>query len=263
MDDFLGLASFLKMTGGAAAVALAGALADGGGPLLAAMVMTLPTAATVSFIFLALDHSAAFISDAALGAVVMNAANAFWVVAYVLLARRLGATIAFVAALCCWAGVNVALLSIDWMLGSASLLAAMTYAAAFVIVRGYAHPQAAATARRIWWDLPVRMFVAAAVVGLTLVAAALLGPVASGMASAVPVSLTIATLFIQRRLGSATASSIAVMALPGLLGFAVAGVIVSIASEQVGKWPALTLGLVICLAWNAFFALRGRVRAPS
>lgn len=66
IDPWLGLL-LMKMAVAAAIVVSCSLLAERSGPLLAAMIATLPISAGPVYAFLAMDHDAAFISASALG----------------------------------------------------------------------------------------------------------------------------------------------------------------------------------------------------
>src|SRR5712691_3455854 len=76
--------------------------AERAGPVVGAMVATLPIAAGPAYIFLSLDHGPDFIADSALASLVVNAANCVFALAYTLLAQRRGLLLSVVPALAAW-----------------------------------------------------------------------------------------------------------------------------------------------------------------
>ena len=58
------------------------------GPVIGALVATLPISAGPSYVFLALDHDAAFIAEGALASLPINAATIVLGLIYVVLAQR-------------------------------------------------------------------------------------------------------------------------------------------------------------------------------
>ena len=72
----------------AAFVVTASIITERSGPVIGALVATLPISAGPSYVFLALDHDAAFIAEGALASLPINAATIFLGLTYVVLAQR-------------------------------------------------------------------------------------------------------------------------------------------------------------------------------
>src|SRR6201993_2757416 len=77
-----------RMVVAAAFVVSASFIAERTGPVIGALVATLPISAGPSYVFLALDHDAAFIAQGALASLPVNAATIFLGLTYVVLAQR-------------------------------------------------------------------------------------------------------------------------------------------------------------------------------
>ena len=97
------LAFAAKMATSAAVVVLASLLVERAGPVVGALVATLPLSAGPAYAFLAMEHGAAFVPASALASLPAVAATAAFVAAYVLLAQRRGAAASLAGALGCWA----------------------------------------------------------------------------------------------------------------------------------------------------------------
>ena len=67
----------LRMAITAAFVVTASVVTERSGPVIGALVATLPISAGPSYVFLALDHDAAFIAEGALASLPINAATIF------------------------------------------------------------------------------------------------------------------------------------------------------------------------------------------
>src|SRR5471030_1404304 len=87
----------LRMAITAAFVVSASVIAERSGPVIGALVATLPISAGPSYVFLALDHDAAFIAEGALASLPINVATIFLALVYVMLAQRHNALVS-------WAG---------------------------------------------------------------------------------------------------------------------------------------------------------------
>ena len=88
----------LRMAVTAAFVVSASVITERSGPVIGALVATLPISAGPSYVFLALDHDAAFIAEGALASLPINAATIFLGLTYVVLAQRHSALVSWPAA---------------------------------------------------------------------------------------------------------------------------------------------------------------------
>src|SRR6185503_11368457 len=92
----------VKMAVTAAFLLAATIVAERAGPLVGGLVATLPISAGPVYFFLALDHDAHFIAQAALGSLVTNALNAVFAVTYALLAQQRSLTVSLLGAYTVW-----------------------------------------------------------------------------------------------------------------------------------------------------------------
>src|SRR5436305_13280334 len=86
-------------------VVTASVITERSGPLIGALIATLPISAGPSYVFLALDHDAAFIAEGAVASLSVNAATVLLCLTYVLLAQRQRMLVSFSAALAVWIAV--------------------------------------------------------------------------------------------------------------------------------------------------------------
>src|SRR6476646_9724558 len=96
------LALALRMAITAAFVVTASVVTERSGPVIGALVATLPISAGPSYAFLALDHDAAFIAEGALGSLPINAVTIVLGLTYVVLAQRRGAIVSCLGAVAVW-----------------------------------------------------------------------------------------------------------------------------------------------------------------
>src|SRR5262250_2327408 len=106
----------LRMAVTAGFVVSASFIAERSGPVIGALVATLPISAGPSYVFLALDHDAAFIAEGALASLPINAATIFLGLVYVVLAQRHGALLSCTAAVAVWFGLAAIIRSVQWSL---------------------------------------------------------------------------------------------------------------------------------------------------
>src|SRR5271154_5927976 len=96
------LTLLLRMAVTAAFVVSASIITERAGPVIGALVATLPISAAPSYVFLALDHDAAFIAEGALASLPINAATIFLGLTYVVLAQRQSAAVSVGGAIAVW-----------------------------------------------------------------------------------------------------------------------------------------------------------------
>src|ERR1051325_8302311 len=106
----------LRMAVSAAFVVGASIVTERSGPALGALVATLPVSAGPSYVFLALDHDAAFVAQSAVASLPMNAATVLMSLVIVYLAQRFGMLVSLGAGLCVWLTIGVLVRLFDWSL---------------------------------------------------------------------------------------------------------------------------------------------------
>src|SRR5579864_9684527 len=92
----------LRMAITAAFVVSASIITERSGPVIGALIATLPISAGPSYVFLALDHDAAFIAEGALASLAINATTLVLMLVYVVLAQRWNAAISIGGAIAVW-----------------------------------------------------------------------------------------------------------------------------------------------------------------
>src|SRR5204863_8951341 len=104
----------LRMAITAGFVVSASVITERSGPALGALVATLPISAGPSYVFLALDHDAAFIAQGALASLPINAATIFLGLSYVVLAQRRSALVSCSAAVAVWIALALMTRTVHW-----------------------------------------------------------------------------------------------------------------------------------------------------
>ena len=253
----------LKMAITAAIVVTASLIAERTGPLLAAMVATLPVSAGPVYVFLALDHDAAFIAEAALGSMGSNMATTAFSLAYVMAAQRLSTWLSLALAFCAWGPVllffKAASLPIVALLGIIVCLFPVCHR----VVKPYLAARPAKAPRLAWYAIPLRAFFVAVLVGTVTSLSLRIGPQWSGFFATFPVVLSTLILFLQPRIGGPAAAAIIGSGILGLMGFGVALALVHLIARPLGVGPALSIGLMVCIAWNLGLMALARRRAQT
>src|SRR3979490_3582606 len=106
----------LRMAITAAFVVTASVITEKSGPVVGALVATLPISAGPSYLFPALHHDAAFIAEGALASLPINAATIFLGLTYVVLAQRQSAIVSCLSAVAVWVALASVIRTIHWSL---------------------------------------------------------------------------------------------------------------------------------------------------
>ncbi len=240
----------LKMAVAAGVVVSCSLLAERGGPMLAAMIATLPISAGPVYGFLALEHDAAFIAAGALGSMGSNLANAGLALVYVVLAQRLGTVVSLGAALAVWFAVVVGLRAVEPRFAIMVAATIVVFALLHRRFRPYLAARPLNPPGRPWYAIPLRAACVALLAGVVTTVSNHVGAGWSGVLAAFPIVLSSLIGMLQPRIGGpATAAIIANGAL-GLMGFGLALGFVHASAVALGSWLALGLGLAICVGWN-------------
>src|SRR5688572_32903218 len=113
-DLLFWLSLVLKMAVTAGFVIAAAMVAERAGPAIGALVATLPIAAGPAYVFVALDHDAAFISASAIGSIAAHAATAVVSLVFIGLAQRFGMVLSVGGAVASWFVVAFLLRTVPW-----------------------------------------------------------------------------------------------------------------------------------------------------
>jgi hypothetical protein len=245
-------------------VVLASVLAEAVGPFWGALVASMPVSSGPAYVFLAMQHDGEFVAASALSGFAANAATGMLLIVYAIRASRpRGRPLS--AAISTWLAVSVMIRQIGWTPTTALLLNLVVYGMGFLMLRHIStssHRNGRVMVRRRF-DLPVRATAVALFVSAVVVASSLLGPGATGAATAFPISLISVIIISRPRIGRAASALLAVTALRAMLGFGLALLVLHLAIRPWGVTPALSVALFVSLSWSAgLLALNGRLR-PS
>ncbi|MBN8891486.1 MAG: hypothetical protein J0H91_14465 [Rhodospirillales bacterium] len=240
----------LKMATTAGVVVLACLVVERTGPVVGAMIATLPGSAGPAYAFLAMEHGPGFIADSALASMAALAATSVFVTVYAWLARDHGLAASIGAAVLAWLAVAAGLRALALGLPAAATLNLALFLAGQFLVRDWRRAPLAPRRPPSRWDIPIRAAAAMALVALVLVIGRLLGPRAAGLAALAPVVMTSLGILLYPRLGGAGAAAVLANTLPGMLGNSVAVAVLHLTAVPLGSTPALLLALAICVAWN-------------
>ena len=250
----------LRMAITAAFVVTASIITERSGPVIGALVATLPISAGPSYVFLALDHDAAFIAEGALASLPINAATIFLGLTYVVLAQRHGALVSCLAAVAVWL-----VLAADHPLGA-------------MVARRRADRQrhrlrdlrAAARALSPCQDAadpaPLVRHSAAGLAGRDAGGdgrhdVELGRPQGQRHHRAVPDRVHPMMLILHPRIGGPPTAAVLANSAWGLIGLGIAIAVLHVAALQFGSVIGLSLALATCIGWNLSLWWLGRRKA--
>ncbi len=244
------LALATKMAVTALFVSIATIIAERLGAIAGALVATLPVSAGPVYVFLALDHDAAFISASAAASLALNAATAIFLTVYVLIAQRhslwLSVSVAFVV----WLTIALALSAFHWSASRAFVLNLVVFPSCFFIVRPFSYIRMPTTTQA-WYDLVIRAGMVTMLVGVIVALSFKIGAEGSGVLAVFPVIYASIMLILHRRIGGPATAAVLANAISGLAGFAVALLTLHLTAVPLGSALALVLALGVSVAWNA------------
>lgn len=249
----------LRMTIAAAFVVSASIITERSGPVIGALVATLPISAGPSYVFLALDHDAAFIAEGALASLPINAATLFLGLTYAVLAQRRSALVSCGAAVAVWFVLAAIARAIHWTLAGGLLLNAIGFAVCVPLLARFRHVKMPLITRR-WYDIPLRASLVAALVAVVVTLSGWVGPAISGIIALFPVVFTSMMLILHPRIGGPPTAAVIANGAWGLMGFGLAIAVLHAATLHFGSAIGLSLALATCVIWNLALWWNGRRR---
>ncbi len=239
----------LRMAITAAFVVSASVITERSGPVIGALVATLPISAGPSYAFLALDHDAAFIAEGALASLPINAATAVLALTYVVLAQRRNMLVSCGGAIAVWIALAILMRTVQWSLAGGLIANAVAFAVCLPLMRRFRHVKMPLITRR-WYDIPLRASLVATLVAIVVTLSRWVGPVVSGTIALFPVVFTSMMLILHPRIGGRPTAAVIANGGWGLLGFGVAVAVLHLAALPFGSPIALSLALATCVSWN-------------
>jgi hypothetical protein len=251
----------LRMAVAAAFVVSASFIAERAGPVIGALVATLPISAGPSYVFLALDHDAAFIAQGSLASLPVNAATVFLSLTYAWLAQRHGLLLSCGSALAVWLGLATAIRMTQWTLLGGLIVNAAAFAISVPLLEGFRHAERMPPIMPRWYDIPFRAAMVALLVAAVVTLSGWLGPTISGIMALFPVVFTSLMLILHPRIGGPATAAVIANGAWGLVGFGIAVAVLHVGAVWLGSAIGLSLALLTCILWNLALWWNGRTRA--
>src|SRR3954453_21941355 len=250
----------LRMAITAAFVVSASVITERSGPVIGALVATLPISAGPSYVFLALDHDAAFIAEGALASLPINAATIFLGLTYVVLAQRRSAIVSCLAAVAVWIALASIIRSLQWTLAGGLVVNAIAFAICVPLLARFRHVKMPPIRRR-WYDIPLRASLVATLVAIVVTTSSWVGPKISGMIALFPIVFTSMMLILHPRIGGKPTAAVLANSAWGLIGLGIAIAVLHVMALRFGSAIGLSLALATCVGWNLSLWWLGRKKA--
>jgi hypothetical protein len=247
----------LRMAVTAGFVVSASVITERSGPVIGALVATLPISAGPSYVFLALDHDAAFIAEGALASLPINAATIWLALTYVVLAQRRSALVSWGAAAAVWIALAALARMVHWTLAGGLMANAVTFAICLPLLQRFRHVRMPLITRR-WYDIPLRASLVATLVATVVTLSGWVGPAISGMLALFPIVFSSMMLILHPRIGGRPTAAVIANGGWGLIGFGIAIAVLHVAALRLGSALALSLALATCVSWNLGLWWNGR-----
>ncbi|EJN05800.1 hypothetical protein PMI42_08318, partial [Bradyrhizobium sp. YR681] len=190
----------LRMAIAAAFVVTASIITERSGPVIGALIATLPVSAGPSYAFLALDHDAGFISQGALASLPINAATIFMCLTYVVLAQRRSMPVSCGSAFVVWIAMASIIRQFDWSLTAGLAANLIAFGICIPLLAGYRDIKMPLVTRR-WYDVPMRAALVATLVAIVVSTSSWVGPRISGIIALYPVVFSSIMVILHPRIG--------------------------------------------------------------
>jgi hypothetical protein len=226
--------------------------AERAGPVVGAMVATLPISAGPAYIFLSLDHGPDFIADSVLASLVINAATCIFALTYSLLAQRRSLLLSVAPALALWVVLATVARSLPWTSLTAFAFNVVVLAACLAIGNRLRHARMPLV-RRQWYDIPLRAGMVATLVATVVGLSTRVGPTITGTLAVFPIVLLSLMLILHPRIGGPATGAVLSNSMLGLVGFAFSCLTARLLVVPLGTAAGLLLALAVSVGCNFGF----------
>lgn len=250
-----------RMAISAAFVVAASVITERSGPVIGALVATLPISAGPSYVFLALDHDVAFIAEGALASLPVNAATIFLGLTYAVLAQRFSLWVSAGTAIAVWLALATIIRHVQWTLSAGGIANAIAFAVCVPLMRPYMHVKKMPLITRRWYDIPLRAGLVATLVATVVTTSGWVGPRISGIMALFPIVFTSLMLILHPRIGGVPTAAVIANGAWGLMGFGLAIAMMHVTALKFGSAIGLSLALAACIGWNLALWWNGRRKA--
>lgn len=219
------------------------------GPVVGALIATLPVVSGPVLAFLAIDHGPDFISQVALSAMATTVPTAIFVAIYVVFAQRLNTVLSLLGAVVIWLGSAALTTWSDKTLPTAITTALMVLPLCVLTTLPYASAKTPKSKSAIR-DMLLRGVAVAIFVAMIEILSLIGGPTLTGLLLAFPTVYLCMVAILQPRFGGPAAGAVMAHAIPGLGGISLGFLVVHLAAVPFGNVISLLLGLGTSVGWN-------------
>ncbi len=224
------------------------------GERVGGLMVGLPLTSAPVSIFFAIEQGPKFAANAALGSLLGMVPVAVFCLSYVQAARRFRWYFAALISIACYLAAVWAASFVPFSLGEAAIIVPVVLGLALLAI-GRPKEKAASMAPP-WWDLPLRMVVAAALLVLLTTLAGELGSKWSGLLSPFPVFSFIMATFSHSQGGPGAAWRFMRGLLTGLFGYTAFFLVVGLLMERSDLVVVYVLATVAALGVNGISLAR-------
>ena len=249
VDIYFALILIIRMAITAGFVLVATVAAERVGPLVGGLVATLPLGGGPVYVFYAIDHGSDFIATSALNSLAINNANIIFALVYVLLAQKRSLSVSLSLDMLLWFALAWVVHEMHWTIVSAVLSNVVVFGVCYALARPLRHVRMPRL-RTYWYDLALRALLVAMLVGVTVTLSFHIGAAASGIFAVFPVILISIILILHRRVGGPPTAAVMANAVLGLVGFAMACVVLHYSAVPFGSAIGLSLALATSIGWS-------------
>src|ERR1044071_7129805 len=248
-DLLFWLSLVLKMAVTSGFVIGAAMVAERAGPAIGAIVATLPIAAGPAYVFVSLDHDAAFISASAIGSIAAHSATAVFSLVFVVLAQRCHMIVSVGGAVASWFVVAFLLRQVSWIFVTVAAANLAIFSVCILLTNRYRHVRMPLILRK-WYDVPVRAVMVACLVAAVVGLSGRVGPIVTGLLAVYPIVMSSLMLIFQPRVGGPATAALIANTMWGLVGFSAGLFTVHLAVVPFGTWVGFALSLTVSVVWN-------------
>jgi hypothetical protein len=227
-------------------------------PALAALVATLPLSVGATYVLLALEQDATFVSAAALKSVAGACSTTVFIVAYAYAVLRLRPVPALIVAYLAWLPVAWFVHIVDWTVATVLAFSVMLMAAAYVSTLRLRSLRSLRAAKRYWYDPLIRAGGVALLVSVLSGLSDRLGSSGVGTLANFPIIMSSVGVILHIRMGPEAAAGMLSNAVAGMVGVCLGLLQVHMTIVPLGAALSLALGLAICVVWNLMLFAIGR-----
>ncbi len=191
----------------------------------------------------------------------VNAPIAVFALVFALLAQTFGWIISISSALLVWLVLAVVVHMVPWSLTGALALNAVTLGVCLYFARPFREVQVPGHDLH-WTDIAARALAVAVVVAAVVELSAHIGPSATGILALFPITMMSVMFILQRRVGGKAAAAVMANSILGLIGLALAFVVVHLTVVPLGAVVGLALGLATSILWSVLVVSAKRYGVP-